>query len=170
MGAIEGQITEDLHPAIGRNSAQALPLLLQPPLLLFRLNRRGFIAVQLTQKRLDRRAAGSGHRHHGCCSKRARSTMKRAWSCNQLPAAGTSGGNPRCSARPGRQRILLIQQRRIEGKATGGAVGRTGAIGGGQRQHPPHPTRCRLNSCSHCCAPAQSSPPGKDVTCSSTPT
>ena len=40
---------------------------------------------------------------------------------------------------PWRQRILLIQQRRIEGKATGGAVGRTGAIGGGQRQHLPHP-------------------------------
>ena len=52
MGSIKRQITQDLHPAIGGSITQALPLLLQPPLLLlFRLNRRGFLTIQLTQKR-----------------------------------------------------------------------------------------------------------------------
>jgi len=141
MGAIEGQITEDLHPAIGGNTAQALPLLLQPPLLLlFGLNRRGFVAVQLTQKRLG--SPGSRLRplpprlllkaraqHH-----EARMVLQ-PMALLAAPLAVIS----RALLCPGRQRILLIQQRRIEGKATGGAVGRSGAIGGRQRQHLPHP-------------------------------
>ena len=113
MGAIEGQITEDLHPAIGGNTAQALPLLLQPPLLLlFGLNRRGFIAVQLTQKRLG--SPGSRLRplpprlllkarpqHH-----EARMVLQ-PMALLAAPLAVIRGA----LLCPWRQRILLIQQR-----------------------------------------------------------
>ena len=163
MGAIKRQITQDLHPTISRHGAQALPLLLQPPLLLlFGLNGTGFIAIELTQKGLGtprrrlrplppRLLLKAGTQHHEA------GMILQPMALLAAPLAVIRSA----LLCPGRQRILLIQQGGVQGKATGGAVGRAGAIGGCQRQHLPHPNAVPAQQLQPLLRPGPKAPTGQ---------